>query len=320
MINKYMSLYKYVSPTIGIKIIENKKIRFSQIKALNDTFEMKPHYEQLAPDGFMKEIFNFGGEEVQNTGFNLGYDFIEQVFEEIKNSSPKEFHNDIAQIQNQIPEREKFLEQAKSEHPDFIENNLLPLHHEQMPGIREVVSSEFNDKLGILCLSELCDSLTMWAHYAQNSEGFVIEFDENHEFFNMPEFEGSILGKLQKVSYSPERINKQNLIDLTPEDIAFCKSESWDYEREWRMVKNLSDETLLLDEANEPVKDLKEQPIHLFPFPIESMKGVILGSRIKDIDKKKIIEILSREEYEHINLLQAVEDEREYKLNINAIN
>jgi len=40
----------------------------------------------------------------------------------------------------------------------------------------------------------------MWAHYAQNSEGFVIEFDENHEFFNMPEFEGSILGKLQKVS------------------------------------------------------------------------------------------------------------------------
>ena len=58
MINKYMSLYKYVSPTIGIKIIENKKIRFSQIKALNDIFEMKPHYEQLAPDEFIKGMFN----------------------------------------------------------------------------------------------------------------------------------------------------------------------------------------------------------------------------------------------------------------------
>ncbi|MDQ3711581.1 MAG: hypothetical protein M3388_05120 [Acidobacteriota bacterium] len=146
------------------------------------------------------------------------------------------------------------------------------------------------------------------------------KFIENHGFFNTLEFEGDFLWEIQKVNYSPERINKQNLFDLTPEDVAFCKSESWDYEREWRMIKNLSDETLLLDEANEPMKDLKEQPIHLFPFPIECMKGIILGSRIKDIDKEKIIEILSREEYEHINLLQAVEDEREYKLNITAIN
>ncbi|MDQ3711583.1 MAG: hypothetical protein M3388_05130 [Acidobacteriota bacterium] len=138
---------------------------------------MKPYYEQLAPDKIMKEIFNFGGEEIQDAGFNLGYDLIEQIFEEVKNSLPKESHDELAQIQKEIPERKKFLKQVKSEHPDFIENNLLPLHHEQMPEIREVVFNEFNDKLGILCLSEVCDSITMWAHYAQNSEGFVIEFN-----------------------------------------------------------------------------------------------------------------------------------------------
>lgn len=314
-----MSLYKYVSPTIGIKIIENKKIRFSQIKALNDIFEMKPHYEQLAPDEFIKGIFNFGGEETQDAGFNLGYDLVERVFKEFKDLLPKEFHSDLAQIQKQIPERKKFIEQAKSEHPEYIENNLLPLHHEQMPEIKEVIFNEFNNNMGILCLSEVCDSSVMWAHYAQDSEGCVIVFDENHEFFNTPEFEDGILGKIQKVNYSPERITKQNFIDLSPEDIAFSKSENWSPEREWRMIKSLSDETLLRNEANEPVKDLKEQPIHLFPFPIKCMKGVILGSKIRDIDKEKIIEILSNGEYEHISLLEAVEDEREFKLNINII-
>lgn len=313
-----MSVYKYLLPE-RIDVVRDKRIRFSQIKALNDPFEMKPYYERLASDDTLTTIF-IADEEIQDKGFNIGYDIIEDVFESFKNFLPEEMHGEIEKVKNLIPERKEFLKQAKAEHPKLIENELLPLHLQQMPEIRNKVSDSFNYTLGILCLSEIPDNLLMWTHYAKNQEGFVIEFDEKCRFFNTPEFDGNTFGTLQKVKYCKERPNIEMLSNLNLEDVAYCKSEYWNYEEEWRIIKNLSNETLLINKKNEPLKDLQKQPIHLFPFPVECMKGIILGSRMKEEDKQNMLKLLEADENKNIKIFQAVEDEREYKLNIMPIN
>ncbi|MCV2884796.1 DUF2971 domain-containing protein [Aestuariibacter sp. AA17] len=37
--------------------------------------------------------------------------------------------------------------------------------------------------IGILSLSKTNENLLMWSHYAQNHQGFVIGFNEEHDFF-----------------------------------------------------------------------------------------------------------------------------------------
>ena len=46
------------------------------------------------------------------------------------------------------------------------------------------ILKELNKKAGMLCLSKNPSSLTMWAHYADEYAGCMIEFDDAHEFFN----------------------------------------------------------------------------------------------------------------------------------------
>lgn len=310
-----MSLYKYLTSE-RIDVLRDHRIRFSQIKALNDSFEMKPYYERIASNEALTEILT-SNEEAQNIGFDFAYDLIDALFERAKAIAPQ-LSEEITKVRQEIPERELFLEQIKSDYPNLIESEVLPVQIEHMSEIRLYVFEQFNEKMGILCLSENPNSELMWAHYTQASQGFVLEFDENHEFFTTPENEGGITGVIQKVDYLDERPKKEKLTELTPTDFIFCKSRSWAYENEWRIIKTLCEETLSKNADNEPILDESEQPIHLFSFPLEALKGVIFGSRMSEAKKQPFLEILSLEEYQHIKIFQAIDDEKDYKINIEA--
>lgn len=94
--------------------------------------------------------------------------------------------------------------------------------------------AEFLDKMGVSCLSETPGSLLMWAHYAEKSQGFCLEFDTTQEPFN----------KAEKVDYKPEipsvRVSELFLSENGMQDLIeklfFTKSSWWSYEREWRLL------------------------------------------------------------------------------------
>ena len=65
--------------------------------------------------------------------------------------------------------------------------------------------SVHNDKLGIFSLSRTEHSLLMWSHYANEGKGFVLAFDDNHEFFKLPDMDGNITEPIS-VNYSSKRI------------------------------------------------------------------------------------------------------------------
>ena len=162
-------------------------------------------------------------------------------------------------------------------------------------------------KIGILSLTENPDNLLMWAHYALNHEGFVIGFDELHPYFDCRKGLKDELRYLRKVKYVERRPNLP-MIQLTGENILLTKSSQWAYENEWRILRPLQ-------EADKVIED-SIHPIHLFSFPPEIIRTIILGDRISAGLKDRIIQIVSdKEKYTSIEVLQATQDEQEYKLN-----
>ena len=105
----------------------------------------------------------------------------------------------------------------------------------------------------------------MWAHYADNYAGAVIEFDGAHEFFN-----GAF-----DIQYSSHRpIRDFTLYSNEPIPIAeMCeKSIEWEYEKEVRVARSLSD-----CQFSRMGSDF---PIFVMDVPIECISGVILGERV----------------------------------------
>ena len=115
-----------------------------------------------------------------------------------------------------------------------------------------------------------------------------------------------IAGYSDTLSKSDEQ-NREQYIN----DFIWVKSEHWEYEQEWRMIVSLKE----CKEIN-----ANNKQIYLYPIPIECIKGIILGCRISDINRKILIKLInSNKTYSHINLLQATMDEYEYKLNFEEI-
>ena len=46
------------------------------------------------------------------------------------------------------------------------------------------IDAFLNLNIGILCLSEVRDSILMWGHYTDSHQGFVIGFDSDQPFFS----------------------------------------------------------------------------------------------------------------------------------------
>lgn len=89
-------------------------------------------------------------------------------------------------------------------------------------------------EIGVLCLTRNPSSLTMWAHYADNYSGAVLEFDEEHEFFR-----GSI--EVEYASERPKRHVKAYMDGRVPISELCVKSCEWEYESEVRIIRRLSD-------------------------------------------------------------------------------
>ena len=114
-------------------------------------------------------------------------------------------------------------------------------------------------KLGVLCLSEVPDSILMWSHYADGHKGFCLQFD-NTEI------------RAEKVNYSrsyPEinyiRTPDEEQFDLT----LLTKFKGWCYEQEWRIIEY-------------------ENSYGTCNFPKEKITGVILGAEMLPEHKKMI--------------------------------
>lgn len=231
-------------------------------------------------------------------------------------------------------------------HFEIILNNALKKTHKAIPdseiealekAFREDLHKMYrkvaNDNTYLLCFSTTPDNLLMWAHYAGQHKGIVIEFDGKHDFFQEHLDQQNNSKNFRKVNYPKDKnrppCSIKSLQNRAPHSFDnhiqnnfFTKSADWEYEQEWRMVfppdnENIREET--------PQNNKKH---FLLKFPPDCISGVIIGCRAweKENDQESFAEKLinkieERRQYysSDFQIKKAVLDESEYKLNIKNV-
>lgn len=277
-----MILYKYLTPE-RLDVLKTSTIRFSSLYALNDPFELRPHFHSIADnDTLINDLDNYFPAIVG------------------RNYDQASHETDIAAYVTKTIQIHKEMIDAMSSHAESF-----------LPKAREMFYNHISEKYGILCLSSVYDSLLMWAHYADSHQGFVVGFDSDSPFFTEQAVADGT-GRPLEVIYSSTRptLSMDEIKDLS---IFTTKGRVWDYEKEWRMI-------MPLDRANKII-GTGQSAVHLFSFPKSSVHSIIIGSRTqKEIKSEVIRTVTDDKHYGHVMTIQASIDEKSYRLNFNPLN
>lgn len=240
----------------------------------------------------------------------------------------------LAALNDPFDCRPRFLKAAELSTSSSADDCCRDAH---VQGLQEALMMHERQSIGIVCLTEKPDNLLMWAHYAQNHEGFVVGFDTEHPFFSKS---SSGLG-LRKVKYSekrpslPKRMVEEEMLEQPPinpfgfvsifgfssnnkfgyeyadgDDFRFVKSRDWGYEEEWRLVRNISPPYSVID-AN------CSFPVYLFPFPRLSVHSVIIGCRGFSTIYPKLSHILNgHPDYSGVKVFRSKTDGERFCINL----
>jgi hypothetical protein len=166
-----------------------------------------------------------------------------------------------------------------------------------------------SQQVAFLCLTDVNASIPMWAHYADNQRGVVIEFNTNDNAFRG--------GTLSKVTYRKTRVlldrrknNTEEAQRITKLKVAFSKSKEWSFESEYRM---------LFHQRNLSRAEFKKGCSGCFidiQRSATAIESVILGCRISPSSERAIRRFLSGNRFAHVKLLRAERHPKSYSLMI----
>lgn len=239
-----MILYKYLQPARS-DLLKHRRIRFTQPGDFNDPFEFRPKIRDLASDAEMRA-------------------YVEDHFEQLVGEELAKY-GALTHLLPQANLRGLLLKQ-KSMLPALFQF----LEPAAIQRLSPMIDEFLNLNVGILCLSEVRNSILMWGHYTENHQGFVIGFDADHPFFSKRRSDKDEFGFLRRVDYTLKR-PQVTLTDTTSSAWFQTKSEHWSYEKEWRIVRVLSDAEQRIDKS--------PFPICLFEFAPDAIREIIIGMR-----------------------------------------
>lgn len=239
------SLYKYYAPD-RVDVLLARTVKFTPLGDLNDPFEGRPNVQGLSSQREIADLFEKHlVPELLNGYTNLPSN--------VKTSVSKEQYMElmIPAMRDNFPILQEMLDKVSG--PAF-----------------ETLAAQLNRAMGAFCLSEVCDSPLMWAHYCASHSGFVVEFDARHEYFHGSKSENDELRHVRRVLYRDARPTGP-LSGFEGAEMFLVKSTHWSYEREWRMF-------LPLAQADNVI-DSQQGRAYLFQVPPSAITGVILGAR-----------------------------------------
>lgn len=307
-----MKVYKYLSPE-RIDVLENLSIRFTQAKYLNDPFESLPFISRLMSEAesaaFYRSSIDPIIDEIGDRKLTIN-----DIPEEYRDQIPKEIIDYISTLTIK-----QGLELIPGVHPKTLTKMLLSSTAEEMKiNFSEKLKESWNKYFGILSLTQTNDNITMWSHYAQNHEGFVIELDPDNEFFDKRRNDNDCLGYLREVKYTDERPNielvsfqkpEEEFIEYVASQILYTKSQHWFSEKELRLVYNLKN----------PDKQIfaNGQQVYLFRLPPNAIKGIFIGVNAIRSTIDKIEKIMQAKEFSHVQLNFGQLDLKDYRIKFN---
>ncbi|WP_421261378.1 DUF2971 domain-containing protein [Aeromonas jandaei] len=178
--------------------------------------------------------------------------------------------------------------QSHDELRDIAERYETSLLINALEGYRKI-----KNDLGVLSLTECPLNLLMWAHYADEHKGVVVELDYTHESLFKISSGGKEFSTLKAVKYQNEKVAGVPFPDKVVESL-LTKSPEWEYEKEWRFIRTLN----LLNEVKPDIYIQKLDP--------KVIKRVIFGARFPGDRLSEITEFTDRTEFSHVKLEKAM--------------
>lgn len=153
---------------------------------------------------------------------------------------------------------------------------------------RERHNRTINSNLGILSLTKNKNSRLMWSHYSDDHKGILIQFD-------IPNTNNLI----KKVRYCSKRPIDQGIEKIN--SYSYIKDKIWSYEKEWRIIGELSD----LDNVGNEV--------YVRKCPTIIVKKITLGYLCSE-DTKQFVKQWVKHSAPHVELYKADLSSISYKL------
>jgi Protein of unknown function (DUF2971) len=237
-------LYKYLSPA-RVDFLSSGMLRFTPLGAFNDPFEDRPEITQVLTETELADSI----EDLLQDEANSAY---ARLPESVRSAVTRDTF--IALMRSAVQQNESQIQAGiAAVTPHFV----------------HAVQSKFDELIGALCLSEVPDSLLMWAHYASSHTGVAIEFDAANAYFDSRRTPEDEFGHLKRVLYRDTR--PSGSLTSMADELFTVKSTHWSYEREWRILQPLPNAARVV-----PAMPF---PIHLFELPLKSVTAVIIGAR-----------------------------------------
>jgi hypothetical protein len=298
-----MRIFKYLSPK-RIDVLSKQQIRFTQPKYFNDPFEHLPNMPALMNEDIFEKILSLEklnllfAPEMQPNIFEIIGVFNEKLFpiEQADIGKAFDFLNAM-----QISEVNDAMKIALT-----VEGN-----HNFGSSMRNMI----DDNVGVLSLTQRYDNLSMWAHYAQEHSGFVIEFEPDSPFFNYPESIFDVFKTKQAVKYINKRPvivpfqhagQSNKSIEKLAKSIFLTKSIDWKLEEEIRLVRLLKHLDACLTG--------KSQKIHFKQFESSLIKNIFLGAQSSNEFEKKMKRLLRQKRYSHVGLYKGAISTTQYQV------
>jgi hypothetical protein len=244
-------LFKYCSFRRAIEILRSAKIRLTQPSDFNDPFEMHPEFQLMSKEDIA---------ELPPARDEQG-----NILPGMRQLTPEAMHRMFSAV---LPHLAR----------------MAPIH-EQYPGATFAISNNavgrdyYDQNFGVLSFTETPDNLLMWSHYGDSHRGVVLGFDEAHPFFQGAEIIAG-LSRLNKVEYNQKRPVLSSTTRDNPK-VFLRKSTEWAYEKEWRLIRPLS-------EAAEIIPRENLLPLCLFDIPQDAVKLIISGSQMIQNEQQEL--------------------------------
>jgi hypothetical protein len=264
------SLYKFIADPGAVPFLLRGLIRFTPIPELNDPSELLPN---VILDDVMTSLARLRRDGYTNDDMiNLRHQ--ESLFQRLA----PQFQ--VVRVPETAGEATALIRSSFYDQISTLEQRL------------NRTALEVSSKVGLFCVSLRYDSLPMWAHYASNATGLVVEFVDLEGVFRGDDT--GVLSQPLAVRYERDRLGV-TFDTNSHESLFFTKFADWSYEQEVRIVLPLTDCRK---------KSIGPRDIYVREIPRTCVARLILGWNMHD-DVRKAIQTHLRELVSKVEIVDA---------------
>ena len=250
-----MRLYKYFPLEKGLSWLRTRRLYFTPPRFFNDPFEFRPVAWRTVSDRRLRSILRTARfEKIVREAFTRM---------ELFSGRPEEFHDWYeARFHSLFPQLAKDIRRTN----DDIEEQF------------QLISSTY---YGVCSLSRINNDVLMWSHYADSHAGMVIGYDLDDTVFPNTE--------LAPVRYSRTRFRAkpQFFMGWPGKRMVAAmrtKSRHWSYEREYRLIRFLSECETEVADGNE---------LFYMTVPTQTISTVIVGANALQDARERVSLVIS---------------------------